>query len=115
MVAGTLFFEACDCADAAETCVSSAAAQTLIEKIRCSRIAEYSVVEPGVGNPPRSNGYESTMDLIRRYSLLFTAVVLALAVAIGAIVNRPAVSANAAGALARSASYFDSTIVLARA
>src|SRR3954470_15488558 len=54
------------------------------------------------------------MDLIRRYSLLFTAVVLALAVAIGAIVDRPAVSANAAEALARSASYFDSTIVLAR-
>jgi hypothetical protein len=54
------------------------------------------------------------MDLIRRYSLLFTAVALAVAVAIGAIADRPAVSANAAGALARSAAYFDSTIVLAR-
>src|SRR5215470_11653867 len=54
------------------------------------------------------------MELIRRYSLLVTAVALALAVLFGAVTDRPVVSANAAASLTRAASYFDSTIVLAR-
>src|SRR5262245_14743355 len=54
------------------------------------------------------------MELIRRYSLLVTAVALAFAVLVGAVVDRPVVSANAASSLARAAAYFDSTVVLAR-
>src|SRR5262245_25534139 len=54
------------------------------------------------------------MELIRRYSLLVTAVALAFAVLVGAVADRPVVSANAASSLARAASYFDSTVVLAR-
>src|SRR6478609_5551803 len=54
------------------------------------------------------------MELIRRYSLLVTACALAVAVMAAAVADRPAVSANAAASLTRSASYFDSTIVLAR-
>lgn len=54
------------------------------------------------------------MDLIRRYSLLATAIALGLTVLLGAIVNRPSVSSNAAKSLSRSATYFDSTVVLAR-
>src|SRR5215510_2349159 len=54
------------------------------------------------------------MELIRRYSLLVTAAALAFAVLLGAVTDRPVVSADAASSLARAASYFDSTIVLAR-
>ena len=54
------------------------------------------------------------MELIRRYSLLVTACALAVAVMAAAVADRPAVSANAAASLTRAASYFDSTIVLAR-
>jgi hypothetical protein len=54
------------------------------------------------------------MELIRRYSLLVTAAALACAVLLGAITDRPVVSADAASSLARAASYFDSTVVLAR-
>ena len=54
------------------------------------------------------------MELIRRYSLLLTAAALAFAVLLGAVADRPVVSANAASSLARAAAYFDSTVVLAR-
>lgn len=54
------------------------------------------------------------MDLVRRISLLVTAVALAVAVLVEAVADRPSVSPDAASSLTRAASYFDSTIVLAR-
>lgn len=54
------------------------------------------------------------MNALRRFSLLATAGLLGIAVMLGWVSERPAVSANAASALAVAASYFDSTIVLAR-
>jgi hypothetical protein len=54
------------------------------------------------------------MDVLRRYSLLATAGLLGIALMLGWWSERPAVSANAANALSSAASYFDSTIVLAR-
>lgn len=54
------------------------------------------------------------MDLIRRISLLLTAIALAVAVLVEAVADRPGVSADAASSLERAASYFDSTVVLAR-
>jgi len=54
------------------------------------------------------------MDVVRRFSLLATAVLLGIAVMLGSVNARPALSADAATQLARAASYFDSTAVLAR-
>ncbi|HEY4216258.1 MAG TPA: hypothetical protein VGM67_03925 [Gemmatimonadaceae bacterium] len=54
------------------------------------------------------------MDVLRRFSLFVTAGLLAVALMIGWVNERPAVSANAANALASAGAYFDSTAVLAR-
>ncbi|MEO6877203.1 MAG: hypothetical protein ABI205_01900, partial [Gemmatimonadaceae bacterium] len=54
------------------------------------------------------------MDVLRRFSLLATANLLGIALMLGWWNERPAVSANAATALTSAATYFDSTIVLAR-
>lgn len=54
------------------------------------------------------------MDALRRFSLLVTASLLGIALLIGWVSQRPAVSANAASALAAASAYFDSTAVLAR-
>jgi len=54
------------------------------------------------------------MDVVRRFSLLVTASLLALAALLGSVRSRPAISDAAAGRLARATAYFDSTIVLAR-
>src|ERR1044071_5376748 len=54
------------------------------------------------------------MELIRRYSLLLSASALALALMVGAVIDRPAVSANAASSLTRASSYFASGVVRAR-
>src|SRR6185503_6319785 len=54
------------------------------------------------------------MDVVRRYSLLATASLLGVAVMIGAVNDRPSMSASAATRLARGTRYFDSTVVLAR-
>jgi hypothetical protein len=67
-----------------------------------------------VGNPAARNGYKYTMDVVRRFSLLATTGLLGIAVVLGAINSRPKLSADATTQLSRAASYFDSTIVLAR-
>jgi len=54
------------------------------------------------------------MDVVRRFSLLVTAALFAAALVVGAMHDRPVIDADAASQLARSTSYFDSTIVLAR-
>src|ERR1051326_6036477 len=54
------------------------------------------------------------MDVVRRISLLVTAGLFAAALIIGAMHDRPTIDADAASQLARSTSFFDSTIVLAR-
>jgi hypothetical protein len=54
------------------------------------------------------------MDVVRRISLLVTAGLLGIAVMLGGLVSRPAVSANVAKELNAATSFFDSTIVLAR-
>src|SRR5947209_20584550 len=54
------------------------------------------------------------MNLVRRLSLTSTAGLLGIAVLIGWVDARPRISADAAGQLAAGASFFDSTIVLAR-
>jgi len=54
------------------------------------------------------------MDVVRRFSLLVTAALFGAALIVGAMHDRPAIDADAASQLARSTSYFDSTIVLAR-
>jgi hypothetical protein len=54
------------------------------------------------------------MDVVRRISLLVTACLLGIAVMLGAVMSRPAMSANVAKELAAATSFFDSTIVLAR-
>lgn len=54
------------------------------------------------------------MDVVRRFSLLATASLLGIAVMLGALHSRPTVSSDATAQLTRAASYFDSTIVLAR-
>jgi len=54
------------------------------------------------------------MDVVRRFSLLATASLLALAALLGSVRSRPVVSDAAAARLARATAYFDSTIVLAR-
>jgi len=53
------------------------------------------------------------MDVVRRISLLVTACLLGIAVMLGAVMSRPAMSANVAKELAAATSFFDSTIVLA--
>ncbi len=54
------------------------------------------------------------MDVVRRVSLLVTAGLLGIAVMLGGLMSRPAVSANVAKELNAATSFFDSTIVLAR-
>ena len=54
------------------------------------------------------------MDVVRRFSLLATASLLALVALLGSVRSRPIMSDDAAGRLARATAYFDSTIVLAR-
>src|SRR5215216_5212222 len=54
------------------------------------------------------------MSVVRRFSLLASGGLLGIAVLLGSVSVRPTMSPHAATALARSASYFDSTIVLAR-
>jgi hypothetical protein len=54
------------------------------------------------------------MDVVRRFSILATAGLLGIAVMLGSVNSRPALSADAATQLDRAASYFDSTAVLAR-
>ena len=54
------------------------------------------------------------MDVVRRFSLLVTAALFGAALIVGAMHDRPVIDADAASQLARSTSYFDSTIVLAR-
>ena len=54
------------------------------------------------------------MDVVRRFSILATAALLGIAVMLGSVNARPALSADAATQLERAASYFDSTAVLAR-
>jgi hypothetical protein len=54
------------------------------------------------------------MDVVRRISLLVTAGLFAVALAFGAMYDRPVIDADAASQLSRSTSFFDSTIVLAR-
>ena len=55
------------------------------------------------------------MQVVRRLSLLVSALTLGVAVLLGVVSSRPAVSANAARSLATATHYFDSTAVLARA
>src|SRR5215831_13432090 len=55
------------------------------------------------------------MEVARRLSLLVTASLLGLAIMLGWVSARPAASANAVRRLSEGNSYFDSTIVLARA
>ena len=55
------------------------------------------------------------MDVVRRISLLVTAGLFAAALLLGAMHDRPTIDADAASQLAKSTSFFDSTIVLARA
>jgi len=54
------------------------------------------------------------MNAGRRLSLFATAALLAVAMLLGGLSRRPAVSADAARELARATAFFDSTIVLAR-
>jgi hypothetical protein len=54
------------------------------------------------------------MDVVRRISLLVTTGLLGIAVLLGWVDERPAMSATAAVQLQRSTAYFDSTITLAR-
>jgi len=54
------------------------------------------------------------MDVVRRFSLLATASLLAIAALLGSVRSRPTMSDAAAARLARATAYFDSTIVLAR-
>ena len=54
------------------------------------------------------------MDVVRRVSLLVTAGLLGIAVMLGGLMSRPAMSANVAKELNAATSFFDSTIVLAR-
>lgn len=54
------------------------------------------------------------MNVVRRTSVLITAVLLAIALVAGSLGHRPSVSANAARELDRATTYFDSTIALAR-
>ena len=54
------------------------------------------------------------MDVVRRISLLVTAALLGIAVILGGVVSRPAMSADVAKELGAATSFFDSTIVLAR-
>jgi hypothetical protein len=54
------------------------------------------------------------MNVGRRTSVMITAVLLAIALVVGALSNRRTVSADAARELDRATAYFDSTIVLAR-
>lgn len=55
------------------------------------------------------------MDVVRRVSLAVTVGLLGIAVMLGWVSARPALSANAAKELASATSYFDSKIVVARA
>ena len=55
------------------------------------------------------------MHVVRRLSLLVSALTLGVAVLLGVVSSRPTVSANAARSLATATHYFDSTAVLARA
>src|SRR6185312_13347849 len=55
------------------------------------------------------------MEIARRLSLLVTASLLGLAIMLGWVSARPAASANAVHRLTEATTYFDSTIVLARA
>jgi hypothetical protein len=54
------------------------------------------------------------MDVVRRFSLLATASLLAVVALLGSVRSRPIMSDAAAERLARATTYFDSTIVLAR-
>ena len=54
------------------------------------------------------------MDVVRRISLLVTALLFAVALGFGAMYDRPTIDADAVSQLKRSTSLFDSTIVLAR-
>jgi hypothetical protein len=54
------------------------------------------------------------MNVVRRTSVLITAVLLAIVLVAESLSNRRTVSANAARELDRATEYFDSTIVLAR-
>ncbi len=54
------------------------------------------------------------MDVVRRISLLVTALLFAVALGFGAMYDRPSIDADAVSQLTSSTSYFDSTIVLAR-
>lgn len=54
------------------------------------------------------------MNLVRRYSLLASVGLLAVAVMLGAMRARPSMSSRAAARLSVGLRYFDSTIVLAR-
>jgi hypothetical protein len=54
------------------------------------------------------------MDIVRRVSLLVTTGLLGLAIMLGSVPSRPALSANAATHMRIASDYFDSTIVLAR-
>jgi hypothetical protein len=54
------------------------------------------------------------MDVVRRASILATAGSLGLAIMLGSVPSRPALSASAATRMRVATDYFDSTIVLAR-
>src|SRR5262245_26785438 len=54
------------------------------------------------------------MDVVRRFSLLATASLLALVAMLGSVRSRPTMSDAAAARLTLATAYFDSTIVLAR-
>jgi len=54
------------------------------------------------------------MDVVRRFSLLATASLLAIVALLGSVRSRPVMSDAAVARLSRAAAYFDSTIVLAR-
>ena len=91
--------------------VNSAWARIAVEAAASSHI---ELANPACGNLQRGGGYEESMHVVRRLSLLLTAFTLGIAVLLGALNSRPTVSANAARLLAASTHYFDSTVVLAR-
>jgi len=67
-----------------------------------------------LGNRVSLSGYKVSMDVVRRFSLLATASLLALVALLGSVRSKPVMSDAAAARLSRATAYFDSTIVLAR-
>ena len=66
-----------------------------------------------LGNRVSLSGYKVSMDVVRRFSLLATASLLALVALLGSVRSKPVMSDAAAARLSRATAYFDSTIVLA--